>query len=99
LVENPTTNPRGPSNFDWVLAVGFFNPVVDVRGSDCWTETERVGRGVQQGGEERDGGLMEREFQKGRMRGGDMGGGFRLKSLQLCMCLDPHRFCILGVTI
>lgn len=31
LVENPTTNPRGPSNFDWVLAVGFFNPVVDVR--------------------------------------------------------------------
>ena len=43
---------------------------------------------------------MEREFQKGRMKGGgDMGGGFRLKSLQLCMCLDPHRFCILGVTI
>jgi len=32
LVENPTTNPRGPSNFDWVLAVGFFNPVVDVSG-------------------------------------------------------------------
>lgn len=42
---------------------------------------------------------MEREFQKGRNEEGDMGGGFRLKSLQLCMCLDPLWFCILGVTI